>query len=151
MELYDLKNLVKEKTCFKSVENPSCIDLFLTNCSRSFQNTMVISTGISDCHKMILTVLKTTFKKGKPKEIVYRSRKNYDKDVVSTDLSDKVIECQHYTEFRDGCLQVLNTHEHTLKKRVICANGVPYMTKTLRKAIANRSRLENQYYKYKSA
>ena len=41
---------------------------------------------------MILTVLKTTFKKGKPKEIVYRSRKNYDKNVVSTELNDKLIE-----------------------------------------------------------
>ena len=29
-------------------------------------------------------------------------------------------------------------------------NGVPYTTKTLRKAIANRSRLKNRYYKYKS-
>ena len=48
MELYDLGNLIKEKTCFKSVENPSCVDLFLTNCVRSFQNTKVISTGISD-------------------------------------------------------------------------------------------------------
>ena len=28
MELYDLKNLVKDKTCFKSIANPSCVDLF---------------------------------------------------------------------------------------------------------------------------
>ena len=28
---YDSKNLVKEKTCFKSNENPRCIDLFITN------------------------------------------------------------------------------------------------------------------------
>ena len=28
---HDLKNLAKEKTCFKSVSNSSCIDLFLTN------------------------------------------------------------------------------------------------------------------------
>ena len=41
---------------------------------------------------MILPVLKTTFKKGKPKEIVYRSRTNYDKIVVSTELSEKLIE-----------------------------------------------------------
>ena len=41
-------------------------------------------------HKMVLTVLKTTFKKGKPKEMVYRTRKNYDKIVVSTELSDNV-------------------------------------------------------------
>ena len=28
---HDLKNLVKEKSCFKSVPNPICIDLFLKN------------------------------------------------------------------------------------------------------------------------
>ena len=27
---YDAKNIVKEKTCFKSIENPSCVDLFIT-------------------------------------------------------------------------------------------------------------------------
>ena len=35
----NLKNLVKENTCFKSIDNPSCIDLFLTNTCSSFQNT----------------------------------------------------------------------------------------------------------------
>ena len=54
------------------------------------------------------------------------------------------------TEFKNCCLQVLNTLA-PLKKRLVRANEVPYMTKTLRKAIANRYRLENQYYKYKSA
>ena len=28
---FDLTNLIKEPTCFKNPENPSCIDLFLTN------------------------------------------------------------------------------------------------------------------------
>ena len=32
----------------------------------------------------------------------------------------------------------------------MCANEVPYMTKTLRKAIATRSRLENRFYKDRS-
>ena len=36
---YNLKNLIKEKTCFKNPENPSCIDLFLTNSPLSFQNS----------------------------------------------------------------------------------------------------------------
>ena len=35
-ELYDLKILVKENTCFKSAENPSYVDLFLTNCTTSY-------------------------------------------------------------------------------------------------------------------
>ena len=49
----DLKNLVSFPTCFKSVENPSTIDLFLTNRSKCFQNTIGVSTGLSDFHKMV--------------------------------------------------------------------------------------------------
>ena len=37
-----------------------------------------------------------------------------------------------------------------VKKKVVRANEAPYMTKALRKAIANRSRLENQYYRKKT-
>ena len=76
LDLYNLTNLVKGKTCFKSRNNPSCIDLFLTNCNKSFQNTNVISAGMSDHHKMIVTVMKTTFVKANPREINYRSYKN---------------------------------------------------------------------------
>ena len=70
---HNSKNLVKDKTCFKSLENPSCIDLFLTNSPLSFQNTVTMSTGLSDCHKMVITVLKSTFAKTKPKETRSRS------------------------------------------------------------------------------
>ena len=48
----NLFSLVEEPTCFKNPDNPSCIDLFLTNRPRSFQNTLTIETGISDFHKM---------------------------------------------------------------------------------------------------
>ena len=41
-DLYKLKILVRERTCFKNPDNPSCIDLLLTNCSNSFQDTQVI-------------------------------------------------------------------------------------------------------------
>ena len=46
----NLKSLNKKPTCFKNPENPSCIDLFLTNRQKSFQNTSTIETGISDFH-----------------------------------------------------------------------------------------------------
>ena len=55
---FDVKNIVKGKTCFKSITNPSCIDLFITNKPLSFQNTNTLSTGLSDHHKMVITVLK---------------------------------------------------------------------------------------------
>ena len=75
-DLYKLKNLVRELTCFKTSDNLSCIDLFLTNCSRSFQDTLVIETGLSDFHKMNLTALKMFFTKQKHGTIFYRNYKN---------------------------------------------------------------------------
>ena len=46
LDLYNLKKLVKDKTCFKSIKRPTCVDLFLINCSYSFQHTKAISAGI---------------------------------------------------------------------------------------------------------
>ena len=54
---YEAKNIVKDKTCFKSIGNPSCVDLFITNPVNSFQHTKVICSGLSDCHKMVVTRL----------------------------------------------------------------------------------------------
>ena len=53
---FHAKNIVKDPTCFKSVSNPSCIDLFITNSYLSFQNTTSVTTGLSDFHKMTVTV-----------------------------------------------------------------------------------------------
>ena len=73
--VYDLSNLVKEPTCFKNPDNPSCIDLFLTNHPKCFQSTMTKETAISDFHKMVITVLKIFYNKRKPKIIHYGNYK----------------------------------------------------------------------------
>ena len=62
-ELYNLENSIKDPTCYKNPNNPSSIDVILTNSKNSFQNSMAIETGLSDHHKMIITVLKTYCKK----------------------------------------------------------------------------------------
>ena len=88
---YNLKSLIKEPTCFKSVDNPSCIDLILTNHPKCFQNSGVYETGISDFHKLTFTVLKTYFQKVKPRIIKYRDYKHFDnyefRDELIRDLS----------------------------------------------------------------
>ena len=71
-ETYELRNVVKHPTCFKNPENPSCIDLLLTNKPLSFQTTTVIETGLSDFHKMISGVMKMHFPKLKHRVIRYR-------------------------------------------------------------------------------
>ena len=62
-EMHKLKNLITDPTCYKSQTNPSLIDVILTNRKRSFQYSQTIETGLSDHHKMIITVLKSEFKK----------------------------------------------------------------------------------------
>ena len=72
-----LKSLNKEPTCFENQNNLSCIDLFLTNRPRYFQNTSTIETSISDFHKVVVTVLKMFHKKQKPIIIHYGNYKTF--------------------------------------------------------------------------
>ena len=74
---HELINLVKEKTCFKNMQNPSFIDLLLTNNSYPFKQTTTVCPGLSDCHKLVLTVLKTSILKGSLRQITYRDYKRF--------------------------------------------------------------------------
>ena len=71
-DIYDLQNLIKDPTCYKTLTNPSCIDVMLTNKSKSFQNSQTLETGLSDFHKMTITILKSIVPKQAPKIIKYR-------------------------------------------------------------------------------
>ena len=53
---YKLRSLNKESTCFKTINKPSCIDLFLTKNSKCFEDCLTLETGLSDFHKLIVTL-----------------------------------------------------------------------------------------------
>ena len=144
----NLKSLNKEPTCFKNPNNPSCIDLFLTNRSRYFQNTSTIETGISDFHKLVVTVLKMFYKKQKPKIIQYRNYKTFreqlfriklDKELAKIDLNNAEL-----AEFHNEFLSVLKKHA-PIKYKYIRANN-----SSLKKEIRLRSRLCNKFLKNKT-
>ena len=61
--LKNLKNLIKEPTCFKNLEKPTCIELILTNQPKCFQNSNVFEIGVPDFNKLTFPVLKTYFPK----------------------------------------------------------------------------------------
>ena len=63
---YKLKALNKEPSCFKNYTSPSCKDLFLKNCPKSFESNLTIETGLSDFHRLIVTVLKVKHEKVPP-------------------------------------------------------------------------------------
>ena len=68
-ESYNLKNIMKQPTCFKNPKKPSCIDLIQTNRPKSFQSTCVIVAGLSNFHRMTVSVVKMHFRKLPPKVI----------------------------------------------------------------------------------
>ena len=59
---------------------PQLHNLFLTNCPRSFHYTCLYETGLSDFHKLVITILRTDFEPMPPKIIKYRNYKNFDED-----------------------------------------------------------------------
>ena len=64
--LYNLKNLIKEPTCYKNVDKSTSIDQILTDHPRCFQHSGVFETSLSDFHKLSITVLKMFYAKPKP-------------------------------------------------------------------------------------
>ena len=63
---HQLCTLISGPAYFKSI-NPSCIDNFLTNKKTDLMKTLTFETGESDHHKLIGTMLRSTFAKGKLK------------------------------------------------------------------------------------
>ena len=50
------KNIVKDKTCFKNPAKAACIEVIITNRPKSFQEYEVTESGLSDFHKMSVTL-----------------------------------------------------------------------------------------------
>ena len=69
LNTYNAKNIVKIKTCFESIENPSCDYLIISDKTGSFHHTNVFETGISNHHKLVTTVMKAKITKVPPKYV----------------------------------------------------------------------------------
>ena len=74
---FNLTSMINKPTCYKNPDKPTCINLILTNCPGSFQNSCAIETGLSDFHKMIVTVMKTSYQKIESKVINYWDYKSF--------------------------------------------------------------------------
>ena len=149
-QVYNLNNINNKPTCYKNPDNPSCIDLFLTNRSKSFQSSLLLESGLSDFHKMSVTVMKIYYQKQSPKIINYRNYKGFSNQVFRDELIEHLSH-QEVTldELQNRSLNILNKHA-PLKKKFVRANHNSFMTKTITKAIMRRSRLRNKYLKNKS-
>jgi predicted transport protein len=147
LDEFHAKNLVKEPTCDKNSSNLSTVDLFITNTPRSFMKTAAIWADLSDFHKMIITVMRTTFPKAPPTIIKYRDYSKYDSEAFGIDLNTRISNqtIVNYDTFENIFLQTLEKHAPQ-KSKVVRANSKPYVSKEMRKAIMLRSQLRNKMH-----
>ena len=133
--------------------NPSCIDLFLTNCARSFHNTCVFETGLSDFHKLVVTLLRSKVESLPPKIISYRTYKQFNegkfKDLFLSYLNELEMSDLSVDVFKMTFLNALNSFA-PVKKKYLRANHSKFVNKELSEAMMLRTKLRNKFYKQKT-
>ena len=135
-ETYNLTNLIKQPTCYKNPNNPTYIDLILTNDPRTFQSTCVIETVLSDFHLMTLTIMRKTFNTQRPRIINYKSFKHFPNEEFRKSLIDNLSH-QMYVNNNDGfnrfckiSIDTLNSFA-PIKNKFVRANEMRFITKEL--------------------
>ena len=149
-DTFSLTNIINGKTCFKAQKGTS-IDVLLTNRPRSFHKTGIFETGISDHHKLILSVFRSYFTRIPPKTIEYRNYKNFNETVFLHDLDQELLKGEMYksnneiySTFTKVFRLALDKHA-LLKVKKVRGNQGPFITKELSKAIMNKSKIRYKY------
>ena len=113
-------------------------------------------TGLNDCHKIVCSILRASLKKLPPKIIKYRDHKHFDQKKFLYDLDSKLLyrnlyrNCDDpYEKLSELFVDILN-HHAPLKEKQIKYNHAPFMTKDLSKAIMEKSKSKNKYFKWPS-
>ena len=152
---YNLTSMINKPTCYKNPGKPSCIDLFLTNCPRSFHNSCVIETGLPDFLMMIVTVMKTSYRKIEPRVINYRDYKSFSnegfRESLLENIKGKLSENsdKSFSNFINTCNTVLDK-QLPKKKKYVRGNQSPFINKILSKAIMLRTKLRTRFLKNRS-
>ena len=144
--------MINKPTCYKNPDKPTCIDLILTNCPGYFHNSCVIETGLSDFHKMIVRLMKASYRKIEPTVINYQDYRSFSnerfRELLLETLKRKLSgnSDQSFSNFVNTCNTVLDKH-FPKKKKYVRGNQSPFMNKTLSKTIMLRTLLRNKFLK----
>ena len=113
---YNLTSMLNKPACFK---NP-----------RSFKNSCAIETGLSDFHKLAVSVMKTSYKKSENKIISYRSYKSFCNNNFREELRQVVSKrgnCDtNFKRFFSSCNKILDQHAPH-KNKYLRGNQSPFM------------------------
>ena len=115
--------------------NPSFIDLLLTNCPKSLESALTMETGLSDFHKLVVTVLKVKHEKVLLKIIQYRDYKNLDSiEKLQVNLTDLDMNISDFGSLQKCFLELLNKVAPQ-ETKFLKPNHSKFVTKDVSKAI----------------
>ena len=154
-DIYGLINLVSGPTCFKA-ENPTLVDVLLTNKPKCFSGTFNTDLGSSDFHNCIGTASKMFTPHKTKRKVTYRKMKNFDEESFQSDINRIPFHiCDIFEDIDDTYwaqnqlfLSVLNQHA-PLKTKCVTKNQVPYMNSELRKTINQRNMWRGKHFRNK--
>ena len=156
-DIYDLKQVIKGPTCFKSLENPTLLDIILTNSPNTIKKTINVALGISDFHNYISAATRMSCPSNEPKLIQYRSFKKFNENDYLNDLQVAPFHVSQTFEDVDDQLWFHNTllldiidKNAPQKQRIVKCNQLPYMNDNLRKAINVKASLRRKFNKNRS-
>ena len=104
---------------------------------------------------MAVTVIKATFEKLQPRGVNYRESKYFENCKYRTDLLSELSKAnieeneEGLSDFLNACKIILDLHA-TRKQKYARGNYMPFMKRALSKEIMTRTRLQNNFLKYRS-
>ena len=125
-QTYNLESIVNKSTCFKNPKNPSCIELLLTNQQERLLKAKTVKARLSEFHKMVVSVFKTSFKKQKP------DYKRFDNEKFRESLITYFSTVKNISHDAFGNLVLQTLDKVTpIKQKYIRGNQSPFMDKDL--------------------
>ena len=97
---FKLTNLLTGSTCLKSKKG-TLVDLILTNKPKSLYKPHSFVAGLSNCHKLIVSIPRASFQKVPPKFVVYRNQKIFHESNFLCYLDSRHIQGELYKYCRD--------------------------------------------------
>ena len=127
----------------------------LTNKPRNFKHSCVIETGLSDFHRIRVTVMKATFQKRHPGVVNYRDYKCFENCRIRADLLSELSKAnieeneERLSDILHTCKRILDLHA-SRKQNYARGNHMLFMSMALSKEIMTRTRLRNNFLKDRS-
>ena len=113
---------------------------------------MTVETGLSDFHKMTLTVMKVFYK---TKYCDVRNYKHFSNEAFMLDVKNSIIQMTsenndlEFDRFKTALDEAIQRHA-PIKKRYVRANQASFINKKINKEIMKRSRARNKFLNKKS-